>query len=60
MKTAKTGGLCEDLLSENDFEAILVTFPCYDYGTNVSGAVRRSLQIRKMIRNAPPVLYFAE
>ena len=56
MKTAKTGGFCEDLLSENDFEAILVTFPCYDYGTNVSGAVRRSLQIRKMIRNAPPVL----
>ena len=31
IKTAKNGGFCEELLSENDFEAILVNFCCYEY-----------------------------
>ena len=31
MKTAKNGGFCEELLSENDFEAVLVNFYCYEY-----------------------------
>ena len=31
-------GVTVQLLSENDFEAVLVTFCCYDdYGSNVSG-----------------------
>ena len=30
-QTAKNGGFCEELLSENDFEAVLVNFRCYDY-----------------------------
>ena len=31
IKTAKNGGFCEVLLSENDFEAVLVNFCCYEY-----------------------------
>ena len=31
IKTAKNGGFCEELLSENDFEAVLVNFCCYEY-----------------------------
>ena len=41
IKTAKNSGFCEELLSENDFEAVLATFCCYDYGANASGAVRK-------------------
>ena len=32
---------CEELLSENDFEAVLATFCCYDYGANDSDAVQK-------------------
>ena len=38
---AKIGGFCEELLSENDFEAALVNFCCYEYGTNASEAVQK-------------------
>ena len=31
IKTAKNGGFSGELISENDFEAILATFCCYDY-----------------------------
>ena len=31
IKTAKIGGFCEELLSENDFEAVLDNFCCYEY-----------------------------
>ena len=41
IKTAKNGGFCEKLLSENDFEAVLATFCCYDYGANASQAVHK-------------------
>ena len=41
IKTAKYGGFCEGLLSENDFEVVLTTFFYYDYGANVSEAVQR-------------------
>ena len=30
IKTAKNGGFCEQLLSENGFEAVWVTLRCYD------------------------------
>ena len=40
-KTTKNGGFCEELLSENDFEAVLSTFSCYDHGTNASEAVQK-------------------
>ena len=32
--------LCEELLSENDFVAVLVTLCCYDYGAYASEAVQ--------------------
>ena len=39
--TAKNDGFCEELVSENDFEAVLVNFSCYDYGANASEAVQK-------------------
>ena len=41
IKTAKSGGFYEELLRENDFEAVLVNFCCYEYGANVSEAVQK-------------------
>ena len=37
-QAAKKGGFCNELLSQNDFEAILAAFSCYEYGTNTSEA----------------------
>ena len=39
IKTVKNGGFCEELLSKSDFEAVLATFCCHDYGANASEAV---------------------
>ena len=39
--------LCEELLSENDFEAVLATLCCYDYGANASGAVQKIVANQK-------------
>ena len=41
MKTAKNGGFYGVLLGENDFEAVLVNFCCYEYGANASEAVQK-------------------
>ena len=35
-QTAKNGSFCEEMLSENDFEAVLATFYCYDHGADLS------------------------
>ena len=40
-QTAKNVGFFEELLSENDFEAVLVNFCCYEYGANASEAVQK-------------------
>ena len=40
-RNSKNGGFCEELLSENDFEAVLVNFCCYEYGANAFDAVRK-------------------
>ena len=40
-KTIKNGGFCEELLSENGFDAVLVNFCCYEYGANASEAVQK-------------------
>ena len=40
-QAAKSSGFCEELLSENDFEAVLVNFCCYEYGANASVAVQK-------------------
>ena len=39
--TSKNGSFCEELPSENDFEAVLATSCCYDYDTNTSEAVQK-------------------
>ena len=37
----KNGDFCEGLLSENDFEAVLVNLYCYDYGVKAFMAVQK-------------------
>ena len=41
IKTTENDNFCEDLLSENDFEAVLTTFCCYDHGAKTSEAVQK-------------------
>ena len=41
IKTVKNGGFCEELPSENNFEAVLVNFCCYKCGANASEAVQK-------------------
>ena len=36
--------LSEELLSENDSEAVLATLDCYDYGANTSEAIQATHQ----------------
>ena len=38
----KNGGFCEELLSENDFEAVSVNFCCYEYGANTEAVQKIS------------------
>ena len=40
-QTSKKWWLCEELPNENDFEAVLATFCCHDYGANISEAVEK-------------------
>ena len=40
-QTAENGGFCEELLSENDFESVLVNFCCHEYGANASEAFQK-------------------
>ena len=43
-KQQKLVAFCEELLSDNDFEAVLVNFCCYEYITvpmNASAAVQK-------------------
>ena len=40
-QNSKNGGFCEELLSENDFEAALVNFCCYEYSANASKAFQK-------------------
>ena len=40
-QTAKNGGFCEDLLSENNFEGVLVNLCCYEYCAKASEAVQK-------------------
>ena len=38
-KQQKNGGFSEKIIIENDLEAVLVNFCCYDYGANASEVV---------------------
>ena len=56
-KKNQKGDFCKGLLREYDFDTVLATHYCYNYGANASEAVRyKSLQIKKIITNVPPVL----
>ena len=37
----KNGSFYEELVGENDFEAVLTNFCCYDYGVNASDVVQK-------------------
>ena len=41
MRNSEKCVLCQELLSKNEFAAVLATFCCYDYGVNVSEAVQK-------------------
>ena len=41
-QNSKEGGFYEEVIRENDFEAVLATFCCYDYGANASEAFLES------------------
>ena len=45
-QNSENGSFCEELLSENDFEAVLANFCCYDCGANVSEAVQKISTMR--------------
>ena len=50
IKTAKNGNCCEELLSENDIEAVLATFCCYDHSAKASEAVQKIATDQKEYR----------
>ena len=53
IKIAKKSDFCEELLSENDFEVVLVNFCCYEYGANASKAVQiSSVQLCQLTNTA--------
>ena len=54
-KTTKNGSFCEELLSENDFETVLATLCCYDFGANASETVQKIAK-KLSVTNAPRVL----
>ena len=50
IKTAKNGDFCEELLNENDFEAVWATFCCYDHGAKAFEAVQKITTDQKKYR----------
>ena len=38
---SKNGSSCQELISENEMEAVLASFCCYDYGANASKAAEK-------------------
>ena len=50
IKTAKNGNFCWELLSKNDFKAVLVTFCCYEHGFKASEEVQKIATDQKEYR----------
>ena len=50
IKTAKNGCFWEELLSENDFQAVLAILCCYDHGAKASDAVQKITTDQKEYR----------
>ena len=48
----KNGGSCEQLLSENDFEAVLVNFCCDPYGANAEAI--QKISTRTLLTGVKP------
>ena len=46
----KNGQFCEELRRENDFESVLASFCCYDYGAKASEAVQKIATDQKEYR----------
>ena len=55
-KQRTTTAFSEDFCSKDGFEAVLVTFCCYDYGSTLLKQSKKLLQIKKIIANAPCIL----
>ena len=49
IRTAKNSDFCEEMCSENDFEAVLATFCCYDHGAKASEAVQKIATDKKRV-----------
>ena len=49
-KIAKNGDFCKELCSENNFEAVLATFCCYEHGTKAFEAVQKIATAKKEYR----------
>ena len=47
-KKQKNGGFCEELLSENDLEAVLATFCFYEYGPNAWGSAENHCRLKRL------------
>ena len=43
----ENGDVCEELCGENNFEAVLATFCCYDHGVKLSEAVQKIVTDQK-------------
>ena len=50
----------ENFYCGDDLEAVLSIFHSYDYGHTLLRQLRKSLQMKKIIANAPSALYFAQ
>ena len=50
IKTAKNDNFCEELLSENNIDAVLATFCCFDHGSKASEAVQKIATYQKEYR----------
>ena len=50
IKTAKNGNFWEELHNENNFEAVLATFCCYEHGAKASEVVQKIATDRKEYR----------
>ena len=61
IKKAKNGDFSEELLSENDFQAVLATFCCYDHDAKASEAVQKITTDQKVYcKCSLCVILFAE
>ena len=59
IKTAKNVDFCEELLSENDFETVLITFFCYDHSAKASEAVQKIASDQKEYRKCSSCVWFS-